>query len=48
VLSIADDGIGLASLINGVEAAGGSIAIEDTGASGTVVIVSMSDEIGRP
>ena len=45
---VAEGHIGLASLINGVEAAGGSIEIDDTGESGTVVIVSMNDEIGQP
>ena len=45
---VAEGHIGLASLINGVEAAGGSIEIDDTGRRGTLVTVSMNDEIGQP
>lgn len=45
---VAEGHIGLASLINGVEAAGGSIEIDDTARRGTLVTVSMNDEIGQP
>jgi two-component system NarL family sensor kinase len=43
---VAEGHIGLASLINGVEAAGGSIEFDGRGGGGTVVTVSMNDEIG--
>ena len=45
---VAEGHIGLASLINGVEAAGGSIEFDRPAGGGTVVTVSMSDEIGQP
>ena len=45
---VAEGHIGLASLINGVEAAGGSIEFDTRAGGGTVVTVSMGDEIGQP
>jgi len=45
---VAEGHIGLASLINGVEAAGGSIEFDRPDGGGTVVTVSMGDEIGPP
>ena len=45
---VAEGHIGLASLINGVEAAGGSIEFGRPDGGGTVVTVNMGDEIGPP
>ena len=45
---VAEGHIGLASLINGVEAAGGSIEFDRPDGGGTVVTVNMGDEIGPP
>ena len=45
---VAEGHIGLASLINGVEAAGGSIEFGGPEGGGSVVTVSMGDEIGQP
>lgn len=45
---VAEGHIGLASLINGVEAAGGSIEFDGREGGGTFVTVSIDDEIGQP
>jgi len=45
---VAEGHIGLASLINGVEAAGGSIEFGRPEVGGTLITVSMDDEIGLP
>ena len=45
---VAHGHIGLASLINGVEAAGGSISFLPNEEGGTAVTVAMSEEIGQP
>jgi two-component system NarL family sensor kinase len=44
---VAEGHIGLASLINGVESAGGSIEFTENSGGGTVVTVTVPDEIGQ-
>jgi len=44
---VAEGHIGLASLINGVESAGGSIEFTENPGGGTVVTVTVPDEIGQ-